>query len=111
MSARRWMRLRTAVERKTVDPSDPYKQESWETVAAEVPCWRWSTASRRFTSDEAAVPIKDLRLVVPLGTDVRGDDRIGDVVTRRGRVVQYGPVRVDVIETRTDHLELSLTEV
>lgn len=83
----------------------------WQSHLADLPCRLWATHGREQVADGTTItPVADLRLIVPLGTDVTDGDRVA-AVTSRGDTVQAGPLGVRALLPRRDHLELLLTKV
>lgn len=121
MSARDAMRQRTTIERLAAPPAPPGEQDewggqptpsaaTWNVLAAGVPVWSWSTLEREVLGEKAAV-VEDLRAIVPRGTDVTERDRLNGITDRRGNVVRPGPLMIEAVVNRRDHLELVLRGV
>lgn len=79
----------------------------WQTVYSGVHCRAWNDAGREAVTNERTVVVLDLRMIVPLGTDVGEADRIGDIIERE-TVIFAGPFAVEAVLRRPDHLELLL---
>jgi len=93
-------------------PSTP----SWSNHLAAVPCRSWAGSSgggagsgESVTTARTAV-LLDRRVVVPLGTDVTEADRVASI-TYRGTELLDGPMLIEAVVNRTDHLELILKRV
>ena len=115
MSARTQLAHRCTLERdaaRTIPdgyglPSDP----DWQPLQADLPCFLWSTAERELITGERSAVIEDLRMLVPLGTDVTERDRVSAVSDRLGNVVRAGTMGIAAVMRKHDHLELALTGV
>lgn len=86
-------------------PSTP----SWQTNAT-VSCRAWTNTGREQMDSTTSAVIEDMRLIVPLGTDVTEQDRVG-TVTYRGSTIMAGPLGIRAVIGRKDHLELILARV
>lgn len=84
-------------------PGEP----DWATNAANVPCYAWVEAGREAIGSDRAVVVRDMRIVVPLDTDVTEGDRVGDV-TERGEVIFPGPLQIEAVLRYPTHLELMM---
>lgn len=83
----------------------------WQENLSDLPCRFWADAGREvIESTTTVVPIEDMRMIVPLDTDVTTSDRIASV-TYRGDTIQAGPLGIRAILPRRDHLELVLVKV
>lgn len=86
---------------------------SWQTHLEELPCRAWAAGSvqggggREIADARKTVVVLDRRMVVPLGTDVTEADRVAEV-TERGTVVLAGPMAIEAVLHRPDHIELVL---
>jgi hypothetical protein len=89
----------------TPDPAD------WQPHLSDQPCRAWASAGREAVTDTTTiVVVEDLRLIVPLGTDVTEQDRIASV-TSRGDTIQAGPLSIRGLLEHKDHIELVLVKV
>ena len=116
MGARGQMRMRATVERATATPDGGGgKTLAWSTHLASLPCWAWFDARREgageLTQGDKITVLEDRKMIVPLGTDVTERDRIAAVKDRRGATLFAGPMRIESVGRRDDHLELFLSEV
>ena len=115
MSARAMMSMRCTIERDAAHgtpdgyglPGDP----NWKPLAVLLPCWLWSTAERELIGAEKSEVIEDLRMLVPLGTDVTERDRVSGVTDRLGHPIRQGAMGITAVMSKHDHLELVLTGV
>ena len=112
MAGRKWMRLRCEVRRATVPDSSYPSGETGETALIEssLPCWIWTDSSRRVSGDDTVSVLVDLKMAVPIGSDVRASDTILNVRDRLGTVIYPGPIRVDHSQRLLSHVELMLME-
>lgn len=84
---------------------------SWQANLTNLPCRAWTTAGREAVTDTTTVVVvEDVRVIVPLGTDVTEEDRVASV-TYRGGTVWAGPLGIRAVLARKDHLELLLVKV
>jgi hypothetical protein len=98
------------IERDAQAADDPWGNPDtpdWQVLYREVPCRAWMVAGKETATDDRTVVISDLRLIVPLGTDVTERDRIGDVYAR-GEAAFVGPFQIELVIRQPDHLELML---
>ena len=86
-------------------------EADWRLLAADVPCFLWSTAERELITAERSEVIEDLRLLLPLATDVTERDRVRDVKDRLGGWIRQGAMGITAVMSKHDHLELVLTGV
>lgn len=100
---------RTTIERGEAElddwnvPGEP----DWATHLADVPCRVNMAAGRERTDEQSVVVVDDIRLLLPVDTDVTETDRIGDV-TERGTTILRGPTGIRAVLRHRDHLELIL---
>jgi head-tail adaptor len=114
--ARGRMRHRATVERATATPDGGGGETlGWNTHIASLPCWTWFDARREGALEETqgdkVTVLEDRRMIVPLGTDITEKDRIAVVKDRRGATLFAGPMRIESVGRRDDHMELYLSEV
>ena len=84
---------------------------TWSAHLSDQPCRAWATAGREAVTDTTTVVvIEDVRLILPLGTDVTEQDRIASV-TYRGETTQDGPLGIRAVLVNADHIELLLVKV
>lgn len=104
---------RTTVERDTPAAADPWGGSGtpdWETSAAGIPCRAWMNAGKEAVTNDRIAVIRDLRCILPIGTDVTESDRLGDI-TEHGRVIYEGPHRIEAVLRHPDRLELLLEQI
>jgi len=120
MSARSRMTMRCTIERNlapgTVDPTrrDGFGQGGtpvWQDIGGLFPCYAWAAGGSGKTrvAPERVVAIDTPGMMLPLGTDIRPDDRIAQVLDRSGNQL-FGAFTIDDVFHRRDHIELSLQE-
>ncbi len=86
-------------------------EADWQLLAADLPCFLWSTAERELISSDKSEVIEDLRLLMPLATDVTERDRVSGVTDRLGNPIREGAMGITAVMAKHDHLELVLTGV
>lgn len=83
----------------------------WADHLVDQPCRHWATAGREVVANTTTVVVvEDLRLLLPLGTDVTEADRVTSILYRGG-TVQDGPLDIRGLLAHQDHLELILVQV
>lgn len=111
MRARVLMRHRATIERNTpVSDSGGGSTSSWANIAV-TPCHAWvqtSSAQSSYIAVSGDRPgVLATRLViVPIGTNIKVGDRLQNIQNKRGRVLFDGPMIVDDVGERKDHLSL-----
>lgn len=100
---------RCSIERGTASEDDWGQpgDSTWVAESEDVPCHAWVTGGREPTSPDRTVVVVDMRVLLPLDTDVTEADRIGDI-TERGQVIFEGPHGIEAVLRQRDHLELIL---
>lgn len=113
MSARQAMRQRADIERDASGSDDWGGQGSpdWQPHLAGVPCHFWTAQGRAVVNGQETAVIEDLRLLLPLGTDIASTDRIGRITDRLGVPIVDGPLLVEAVVQRADHLVALVKEV
>jgi hypothetical protein len=105
---------RCAIERNTNLGSDDGwgnpLPPSWESHLEDQPCFSWP-ASQRAVSHEGTLTavLIEVKLLLPLGTDVTEGDRI-DAISDRGEPLYGGPLSIHAVLPRRDHIELILSK-
>lgn len=114
MTARSRMTQRALVERDTQtessDSGNPLAPE-WEVYLEELPCWLYSSAGREAVDENRTAVVEDIRLMVPMRTDVTERDRINGITDRLGATVLDGICNIRSVLFKRDHMELLLTRV
>lgn len=93
------------------DPHGGKGTPDWRPHIDNLPCRTWHQSGREVTDGDKVVVVQDRRMIVPLGTDVTAADRIAVVTDRLGAEVFTGPMRIESVGQREDHLELLLEAV
>jgi hypothetical protein len=111
MSARQHMTQRAGTQRP-VETSDGGGgvTETYVSYLTAVPCW-WSPISNAetiFSSQMGTNPTG--RVYMPRATDIDERDVITSVVDRQGTMIMDGPLRVEAVIKRLDHLEIYCTQ-
>jgi hypothetical protein len=88
------------------NPSPP----DWQPHSTNVPCRGWTTTGKERAEDEAIIDFENIRLIVPIGTDVTARDRVGDV-TDRGDTIMKGPIGIHAVIRQRDFVELILVRI
>lgn len=88
------------------NPSAP----NWQPHSTAVPCRGWTTIGKERAEDQAILDFENMRLILPIGTDVTERDRVGDI-TDRGAVFMAGPIGIRAVIRQRDYLELILVRV
>jgi hypothetical protein len=102
---------RDASRTTTPDPYGNHELPSWQTHLSDLHCRWWFQATRTIMNGDTQQEVQVRKLVVPLDTDVTEDDRVLEVVDRRGRQLSVGPMRIDSVGDRLDHKVLTMVEV
>jgi len=109
ISSRVALRHRCTIERDAAstdtwgNPDTP----DWQAHLADVPCRVIVDAGREPVDSDRTVVVVDLRLIVPLSTDVTEQDRVSEIV-ERGSDYTDGPLGIEAVLRRRTHLELLL---
>lgn len=82
----------------------------WQPHLADVPCVGWTTMGKEVAQDEAIIDAENMRLLLPIGTDVNERDRVGDI-TDRGDVYMSGPIGIRAVIRQRDYVELILVRI
>lgn len=108
------MTMRAEVERNNATGTDQWNRPvapSFSALAT-YPCFVWSKTSREITDGDKVAAISDLRIMLPLGTDIQVGDEIARVTDRKCNEIIAGRLRVDApIERRHRHIEAALQRV
>lgn len=113
MTARMLMRHRATVQRNAAGDDDfgQAAPPDWEDHLTALPCHVWDAADRRVIKGADDIVLTDLKLIVPLGTDITPLDQVAVVVDKRGGTILPGPVLIDDVLFRADHLVCALRAV
>lgn len=82
----------------------------WHDHVVDLPCFAWTTTGHETADVVSDVEVESLKMIVPLGTDVNQQDRLGDI-TERDVVVVKGPISIRSVFAQQDHLELRLVRL
>ena len=104
----------TTIIRDVATSTDPY---GGRTVTADAPtttavaCFLVTKSGREAVAADRVVVVDQVELLVPLGTDIKATDRIGDVLNKAGVTLMAGPMNVLSILSHHDHLAVQLGRV
>lgn len=109
MTARSQMWMRCSLERN-VETSDGGggTTQSWVSSYTDLACVWWAEAGDERVIGGQVVRRNMDRLLVPLNTGVTARDRVSGVRDRLGNRIADGPMVIDSVNRRRDHLELRL---
>lgn len=98
---------RTTLERvtRTADTGGGYT-DAWSNTVVDSPCRAWFSDTVEQVVGNRPTVLDRRAVLVPLGIDVREGDRLQSVRNRKGTVLFDGPLVVDSVAERTDHLQL-----
>lgn len=105
---------RARIERDSNTTPDAYGQPdvpTWAATYTAQPCYLWQPLGRGEITGERNADIYDHRLLLPLTVDVTEEDRITQVVNRRGATVSDSTYNIRQIVRKPDHLLLVLEAV
>lgn len=108
------MTQRTMVQRDVSVITDDWNNEGepdWATHLPDLPCRSWYSAGKESIDGRKEAVLEDRRVVVPLGSDVTPSDRLEGITDRRGRTLVAGPLAVQTVGRRDDHLVLTVEKV
>jgi len=108
--ARTRMTMRANVERNQTATTNPYGHgdaPTWSALAT-IPCRVWTRTKRQVVDEEKTVIVEEIRAIFPLDADVASGDRLAKITDRQEAVLYAGPLSIDHIERRDDHVEALL---
>lgn len=113
MTARSRMTYRALVERIDKPNTDPWGggAPSWSTHYAALPCYPWSRVKREAVDADRSAVVEDLRMIVPVGTDITEADRVNGITDRLGATHLPGLYNVRAVQVRATHKEVALEAV
>ena len=123
MTARSRMTLRAHVQRSTSPGEDDFGNPlpaEWAEHIASLPIWVHGSTEKEAVTEETTAVVADLKALVPLGTDITEQDRLGGtidgtthdaVVDRQGNTVYPGVLGIEAILWQRSHLQLTLSRV
>jgi hypothetical protein len=82
----------------------------WQDHETDVPCRVVVDAGREPVDHDRTVTLVDMRLLLPLDTDVTERDRVSSVI-ERGAEYHEGPLGIEAVLRRRTHLELVLRRI
>lgn len=82
----------------------------WQPDETLTECRFWTSVGREQLDATTSVVAEDMRMIVPLGTDVTEQDRLAGVCYRDEFIAQ-GPIGIRAVLERKDHLELILVRI
>lgn len=77
----------------------------WQETITDLVCRGWTAGYTQKTNEGTLTVLIEVRLIVPLDTDVTDHDRVSQV-TERDRIIYAGPLAIHAVLRRRDHLEL-----
>lgn len=86
-------------------------EPDWKPHLVDLPCRVWFQSGREVTSPDKTAVIEDRKAILPVDADVTEGDRLRSVTDRRGREIQPGPMRIESVGRKDDHLLLALEAV
>lgn len=123
MTGRSRMTQRAFVERYTPGEDDDFgnpQPGEWAEHIDGLPIWLYGRTEREAVTNETTAVVTDLRAMVPLGTDITEQDRLGGtidgtehpaIVDRLGAVIEAGILQVETVLYARTHLQLALSRV
>jgi hypothetical protein len=82
----------------------------WQPFDTLTRCRFWVNTGREVLDATASAVDEDMRMIVPLDTDVTEQDRIA-AVYYRSDTIAAGPIGIRAVVRRRDHLELFLVRI
>ena len=113
MSARSRMTMRAVYQSNLTTAKDDYGQPdvpSWQTQE-KIPCYAWTRAKRVAIDADKTAIIEDFRAIVPRGTSITDENRFLNITDRQDVEIFAGPIRIQTIQVKLTHLELTLKTV
>ena len=113
MNARTKMTHRANAERDANTAKDEYNQSlppNWQPLAV-VPCFVWFPTERKVDDTTKTAQVSRLLAMAPLGTDITVADRIANVTNRRSTELFAGPLSIQTVIRKADHLLLELRRI
>lgn len=105
---------RTRIERDanagTLNAAGAVQAPNWQPYPDLTPCRFWTNTGRELLDATVTAVDEDMRMVVPLDTDVTERDRLAGVCYR-GSFIATGPIGIRAVVHRQDHLELFLVRI
>jgi len=105
---------RTRIERDQnageLNDAGAVESPDWQPFDDLTRCRFWTNTGREVLDATVSVVDEDMRMIVPLDTDVTERDRLAGVCYR-GQFIATGPIGIRAVVRRTDHLELFLVRI
>ena len=102
------------IERNTASGAGNWGQppEPVFTPHATLACFAWSPDARDVTDGKKVAGATDVRVMFPLGADVRDQDEIAQITSKAGTTLFAGRLRVDgPVQFKHTHLEANLKRI
>ena len=113
MPARQAMTMRADLENNTASAKDDFGNPVppvWATLAT-VACIAYTKTRKEVIDGDKIVLVEDLRALFSLKADVKESYRIANIKDRLGVVLFAGPLSIDTIQRRRDHIETMLNRI
>lgn len=81
---------------------------NFSVLGSPVACRLWASTGREALDLEKIAVVEDLRVIVPVDTDITPLDRIHGVADRRGTILDSRILEVKTVMRQMDHLEVVL---
>jgi len=108
------MTHRCTVERDSADDTDRYDVPAFATHLSDQPCFLYTTNvvfGGEAVRPEGTVVADELKMLMPLGTDVQPADRVVDVLDKAGGGILAGTFDIASVLPHHSHIELVLRRV
>ena len=111
MSARSVMTMLARILRNTQTNKDPYGHRSplAEEIVGTVPCRVWYAMGYLAIRDKSTVSARDLKMIVPLDSDIKVNDLVDSVWDRQDKEL-FSKLKVEAPLRRANHIECRLQE-
>jgi len=107
--------MRAHVERNEAAGSDAWNSPvapAFASIGAPVPCFVWSSQSRKLVDGAKSALLEDMRAMFALGADVQPGDEIATVTDRRGIEIVPGRLAIEgPVQRKHTHVEVSLRRI
>lgn len=105
---------RANIERNGTSSTDDWGQPGipvFASLATDVPCRAWSQRRDERNDEKKFALVETIRCSMPLDQDVTEDDQIAQIADRAGVVIFAGPLRIDTIQYKIQHIEMDLRRI
>ncbi len=106
--------MRAEIERSTSSGKDAWGQpvasvfEHFCTVA----CFAWTPSAREIKDGNKVAAVEDVRMLLPLSSEVTENDEVAEITNKRGDVLFEGRFRVEgPVQFKHTHREAALVRV